>query len=83
MRVRCLVRQLGFAPQRPGGRARERDDTKILERKTKLWPRIENKPTEMDTRSTSSTKVNVAGCLHSARTWPLRGQTPILTFNFD
>lgn len=38
--VRRLLGRLGFSPQRPVGRARERDEAKIADWKTKTWPRL-------------------------------------------
>ena len=38
-----LLRQIGFSPQRPEGRARERDEEKIAGWKTREWPRIKKK----------------------------------------
>jgi len=39
-RVWQLLRQLGFTPQRPTGRARERDEQRIEEWKRKRWPQV-------------------------------------------
>ena len=39
-----LLGQLGFSPQRPAGRARERDEAKITHWKTEAWPRLKKKP---------------------------------------
>ena len=38
-----LLRQLGWTPQRPVGRALERDEAAITEWKTKRWPAIKKK----------------------------------------
>jgi transposase len=51
-----LLGQLGFSPQRPVGRARERDEAKITDWKTKQWPRLKKKPAGKDAASSSSTK---------------------------
>jgi transposase len=51
-----LLGQLGFSPQRPVGRARERDETKISDWKTKVWPRLKKKPAGKAAPSSSSTK---------------------------
>jgi transposase len=53
-----LLRQIGFTPQRPVGRARERDEGKITAWKTKDWPRIKKKPAGKAARSSSSTKAD-------------------------
>ena len=52
-----LLRQLGFSPQRPEGRARERDEAKIMAWKTRDWPRLKKKPGANGAPSSSSTKV--------------------------
>lgn len=39
-RVWQLLRQLGFTPQRPTGRARERDEERIEAWKRKRWPQV-------------------------------------------
>jgi transposase len=51
-----LLRQLGFTPQRPVGRARERDEEKITAWKTRDWRRIKKKPAATAAPSSSSTK---------------------------
>lgn len=51
-----LLGQLGFSPQRPVGRARERDEAKIAEWKAKTWPRLKKKPGGKAAPSSSSTK---------------------------
>lgn len=53
-----LLGQLGFSPQRPVGRARERDEAKIAEWKTKAWPRLKKKPGGSAAPSSSSTKAD-------------------------
>jgi transposase len=49
-----LLGQLGFSPQRPVGRARERDEAKIAEWKAKTWPRLKKKPAGKAAPSSSS-----------------------------
>ncbi len=51
-----LLRQLKWSPQRPIGRALERDEEAIAEWKRKTWPAIKKKPTKKVARSFSSTK---------------------------
>jgi transposase len=53
-----ILGQLGFSPQRPAGRARERDEAKIAAWKSQDWPRIKKKPSGSGGRSSSSTKVD-------------------------
>jgi transposase len=51
-----LLRQLGFSPQRPVGRARERNEPKIADWKSREWPRLKKKPAGSAAPSSSSTK---------------------------
>jgi transposase len=53
-----ILGQLGFSPQRPAGRARERDEAKIAAWKSQDWPRIKKKLSGSGGRSSSSTKVD-------------------------
>lgn len=50
--------QLGFRPQRTVGRARERDEAKIANWKTKQWPRLKKKPAESAAPWSSSTRAD-------------------------
>ena len=51
-----ILRLLGWSPQRPVGRALERDEQAIAEWKRKRWPAIKKKPEKKGARSSSSTK---------------------------
>jgi transposase len=51
-----LLRQLNWNPQRPTGRASERDEESIRHWKRKTWPYIKKKPGKRGARSSSSTK---------------------------
>jgi len=51
-----ILRQLGWTPQRPAGRARERDEEKIRRWKQQRWPEIKKKPKKKGASSSSSTK---------------------------
>lgn len=53
-----VLRQLGFTPQRPEGRSRERDEAQIAEWKSKTWPAIKKKPGGKGARSSSSTRAD-------------------------
>ena len=43
-----LLIALGWSPQRPSGRARERNEAEILRWKRKVWPAIKKKPVPKD-----------------------------------
>jgi transposase len=53
-----LLRQLNWSPQRPTGRALERDEEAIGHWKRKTWPEIKKKPEKKGARSSSSTKAD-------------------------
>ncbi|MEJ1971096.1 MAG: winged helix-turn-helix domain-containing protein [Lacunisphaera sp.] len=53
-----LLGQLGFSPQRTVGRARERDEAKIADWKTKQWPRLKKKPAGSAAPASSSTRAD-------------------------
>jgi hypothetical protein len=49
---------LGWSPQRPTGRARERNEEHTRIWKKKTWPAIKKKPAGKAARSSSSTKAD-------------------------
>jgi transposase len=51
-----LLRQVNWSPQRPAGRALERNEEAIVEWKRKTWPALKKKPKKKAARSSSSTK---------------------------
>jgi transposase len=53
-----ILRQLGWSCQRPTGRALERDEAKIQQRKRKRWPEIKKKQKKKVALSSSSTKAD-------------------------
>jgi len=53
-----LLRSLNWSPQRPVGKARERNEEAIREWKHKTWPAIKKKPKNKAARSSSSTKAD-------------------------
>jgi transposase len=53
-----LLRQLNWSPQRPRGRALERDEPAIAEWKRSTWPAIKKKPKKKAAKSYLSTKAD-------------------------
>jgi len=53
-----LLRGMRWSPQRPVGKARERNEEAIREWKHKTWPAIKKKPKNKTARSSSSTKAD-------------------------
>ncbi len=53
-----LLVNLGWSPQRPVGRARERNEEAIRNWRKKVWPAIKKKPASKGARSSLSTKAD-------------------------
>ena len=53
-----ILRALGWSPQRPVGKARERNEEAIRSWKRTTWPRLKKKPANKAARSSSSTKAD-------------------------
>jgi transposase len=53
-----ILRQLGWTPQRPIGRALERNEEKIRRWKQQRWPEIKKKPKKKGASSSLSTKAD-------------------------
>ncbi len=53
-----ILRALGWTPQRPAGRALERNEAAIAHWKRVRWPELKKTPKSWDKRSSSSTKVD-------------------------
>ena len=51
-----LLRSLGWTPQRPAGRALERDEAAIRRWKRERWPELKKTPKDVGKPSSSSTK---------------------------
>ena len=53
-----ILRALGWSPQRPAGKARERNQGAIRGWQRTTWPRIKKKPANKAAQSSSSTKAD-------------------------
>jgi transposase len=53
-----LLVSLGWSPQRPTGRARERNEEEIRKWRKRQWPAIKKKPAKRAARSSSSMKAD-------------------------
>ena len=53
-----ILRALGWSPQRPVGKARERNEGAIRGWKRTTWPRVKKKPANKAAQSSSSTKAD-------------------------
>lgn len=56
--VWTILRQLNWSPQRPVGKAVERNETAIQQWKRERWPAIKKKPKKTGGQSSSSTKAD-------------------------
>ena len=53
-----ILRALNWSPQRPVGKARERNEAAIRTWRRKIWPHTKKKPANKAARSSSSTKAD-------------------------
>ncbi len=53
-----ILRALDWSPQRPVGKARERNEEAIRTWRRKTWPRLKKKPTRKAARWSSSTRAD-------------------------
>ena len=74
---------LGWSPQRPEGRARERNEEQILNWKKKVWPTLKKKARQEGRILVFIDESGLSQRPHGCRTWAPRGQTPILQYNFN
>jgi hypothetical protein len=75
-----ILRALGWSPQRPARRARERHAEAVREWMARRWPAVKKTPDGERLGSDSKTR---AGSASSRRTWAPRGQTRVLIHSFN
>jgi hypothetical protein len=73
-----LLRRLGWSPQRPARRARERDEAEIARWREQEWPRIKGGALKRGAWLCFLDESGVSLIPPVRRTWAPRGQTPIL-----
>src|SRR6516164_11433839 len=74
---------LGWSPQRPAGRARERNEEQILNWKKKVWPELKKKARREGRILVFIDESGLSQRPHRCRTWAPRGQTPVLQYHFN
>ena len=74
---------LGWSPQRPEGRARERNEEQILELEEEGLARTKKKARREGRILVFIDESGLSQQAHRCRTWAPRGQTPILQYNFN
>ena len=77
-----LLRGLNWSPQRPVGRASERNEEAISHWKRKTWPEIKKSSKEGRT-IVFLDESGLSQRPHRCRTWAPRGQTPVLQYHFN
>ena len=78
-----ILRGLGWSPQRPVGRARERNEAAIRSWQRKTWPGIKKKAHNEGRTLVFIDESGLSQKPHRCRSWAPRGQTPVLQFNFN
>ena len=78
-----ILRALGWSPQRPVGKARERNEEAIRGWQRKTWPPIKKKPAKEERTIVFIDESGLSQKPHRCRTWAPRGETPVLEFNFN
>ncbi|MBL8502297.1 MAG: IS630 family transposase [Rhodocyclaceae bacterium] len=77
-----LLRRLGFSCQKPEKRALQRNEAEIARWKRHTWPALKKKPRREDRTIVFIDESGLSERPSVARTWSLRGQTPILQHSF-
>ena len=78
-----ILRSLGWSPQRPVGRAIERDEKAIAEWKRTKWPVIKKKARKEHRTIVFIDESGLTQKPHRCRSWAPRGQTTVLFHHFN
>lgn len=78
-----LLRRMGWSPQKPRRKARERDESKINEWKEKRWPELCTKSKEEGRTIIFVDECGFSQKATAKKTWAPCGQTPVLEMNFN
>lgn len=78
-----LLRSMGWSPQKPLKRARERKEDKITKWKKETWPQILERANRENRTIVFVDESGLSMRPARKRTWAPEGQTPILEFNFN
>ena len=78
-----ILQALNGSPQRPVGKARERNEEAIRSWQRKTWRRIKKKAQNEGRTLVFIDESGLSEKPHRCRTWAARGQTPVLQFNFN
>lgn len=78
-----LLRRMGWSPQKPERRARERDEEKIDKWKLEDWPRLCEKAKEEERTIIFVDECGFSQKSTAKKTWAPQGSTPLLEMNFN
>jgi transposase len=78
-----LLRRMGWSPQKPQRRARERDEAKIDRWKQEDWPRLCRKAEEEDRTIVFVDECGFSQKSTAKKTWSPEGETPVLEMNYN
>ena len=78
-----ILQALNGSPQRPVGKARERNEEAIRSWQRQTWRRIKKKAQNEGRTLVFIDESGLSEKPHRCRTWAPRGQTPVLQFNFN
>lgn len=80
-----LLRGIGWSPQKPARRARERDEVSIEQWKKEKWPEIQEKAIKEERTIVFVDECGFSQKAATRKTWAPRGETPVvqMSFNWD
>ena len=78
-----LLRRMGWSPQKPERRARERDEDKIAKWKREDWPRLCEKAREEERTIIFVDECGFSQKSTAKKTWAPEAQTPVMEMNFN
>ncbi len=78
-----LLRRMGWSPQKPIRRARERSEEAITDWKTQKWPEICAKAKAEDRTIVFVDECGFSQKSTAKRTWAPEGETPVVQMNFN
>lgn len=78
-----LLRRIGWSPQKPMRRARERDEDKIANWKQVEWPRIQQKARKEKRTLVFIDESGLSQKPAAKNTWAPEGETPVIQMNFN
>ena len=77
------LRHIGFSPQKPAKRARERDEDKLRQWKDSRWPELSRQAAEQKRTIVFVDESGLSLKPSARRTWAPVGRTPVIEFNFN